>query len=157
MDEAARFRHVLGHLPTGVTVITAVDAGEPVGMACNSFTSASLDPPLVAFYAGCASDTWPRIRAAGCFAANVLADRQDELGRRFARKGIDRFAGVPWRRSELGSPLLDDALAWIDCELHRVYEAGDHEIVLGRVHSLDTAPTGAPLLFFRGAFARLGE
>lgn len=150
--DAARFRHVLGHLPTGVTVITAMAQGRPVGMACNSFTSVSLEPPLVSFCAGRHSDTWPGIRDAGRFAVNVLASGQLDLGRRFARKGVDRFAGTEWRLSPLGSPYLTDAAAWVDCELHAEYEAGDHWIALGLVNQLEAAGEAKPLVFFRGGF-----
>ena len=150
--DSARFRQVLGHLPTGVTVVTARDGGEPVGLSCNSFTSVSLDPPLVSFCPAKESETWPRIEPLGRFAVNVLSHDQHDLGRVFARKGVDRFDGVAWRESPLGNPWIEGALAWVDCELHARHEAGDHWIVLGLVRSLEAAGKRGPLVFFRGSF-----
>jgi 3-hydroxy-9,10-secoandrosta-1,3,5(10)-triene-9,17-dione monooxygenase reductase component len=147
-----RFREVLGHLPTGVTVVTGIDGGKPIGMSCNSFTSVSLEPPLVAFGASRESITWPRIRETGRFAVNVLAHAQEELGRRFAVRGIDRFAGVPWHPSPQGNPLLDGAVAWIDCRLYAEHEAGDHTLILAEVVELDVHEPTSPLVFFRGAY-----
>lgn len=152
--DPSRYRTVLGHLPTGVTVVTAPG---PVGMACNSFTSVSLDPPLVSFCAGNASETWPGIREAHRFAVNVLSEAQHELGHRFAAKGINRFEGVPWHPSSGGSPLLDEALAWLDCRIEAEHAAGDHTIVIGRVLELDVAGAGSPLVFFRGDFGALAR
>lgn len=152
---SARLRNVFGHFPTGVTVISAVAEGRPVGMACNSFASASLDPPLVTFAVGRESETWPLLQAAGSFAINFLSSHQHELGRSFASRGVDRFVDVSWHRSPAGSPLIDDALAWLDCDLERVYEAGDHELVLARVRWLETSERDQPLVFFRGVFTHL--
>ena len=150
MIDPSSFRDVLGHFATGVAVITAHD-GEPVGMAVNSFTSVSLDPPLVAFCAATSSATWPRIRAAGRFAVSVLDAAQAETCRRFASKDGDRFGGCSWSPSRGGSPVLDDALAWIDCEIDAEHEAGDHVIVVGRVTELATRE-GEPLIFYRGGY-----
>src|SRR4051794_4002203 len=110
--DAARYRQVLGHFATGVTVITAMDGSEPAGLAANSFTSVSLEPPLVAFCAAKSSTTWPKIQAAGKFCVNVLAEPQEEICRRFAMKGGDKFKGLGWRPSGTGSPVLNDVLAW---------------------------------------------
>jgi 3-hydroxy-9,10-secoandrosta-1,3,5(10)-triene-9,17-dione monooxygenase reductase component len=145
---------VLGHFATGVTVITAVDGEEPVGMACNSFTSVSLEPPLVLFCAAKTSTTWPRIQAAGKWAANILADDGEEVCRVFAEKGADRFARIAWGIGRTGAPVLRDALAFVDCETFAEHDAGDHVIVVGRVLELGYAPAGKPLLFYRGGFGR---
>ena len=154
--DGATFRHVLGHYPTGVCVVTAIEpSGAPVGMAVGSFTSVSLDPPLVAFLPDKASATWQRIAGAGRFCVNVLASDQEQICRQFAARGIDKFAGVSHRLSANGSPVLDGVLAWIDCTLHAVHEAGDHFIVLGEVIELDIARPGQPLLFFRGKYGAL--
>lgn len=151
--DGATFRRVLGHYPTGVCVVTAVEpGGAPVGMAVGSFTSVSLDPPLVAFFPDKGSTSWPRIERAGRFCVNVLAADQQPICRQFASKVEDKFAGVSHRLSGGGSPILDDVVAWIDCALHAVHEAGDHFIVLGRVIELDIARAEQPLLFFRGAY-----
>ena len=121
-------------------------------MIVGSFTSISLDPPLVALFPDKSSTTWPRIARAGRFCVNVLASDQQDLCRHFAARGGDKFAGVSHRLSANGSPVLDDVVAWIDCTLHAVHEAGDHFIVLGRVRELDIARADEPLLFFRGQY-----
>jgi 3-hydroxy-9,10-secoandrosta-1,3,5(10)-triene-9,17-dione monooxygenase reductase component len=151
--DGANFRHVLSHYPTGVCVVTAIEAdGRASGMVVGSFTSVSLSPPLVAFFPDKASTSWPKIERAGRFCVNVLASDQGELCRRFASKGEDKFAGVAHRVSTNGSPVLDDVVAWIDCTLDAVHEAGDHFIVLGRVQELDIIRPDQPLLFFRGKY-----
>lgn len=153
--DQALYRQVCGHFATGVTVITAVDGGEPVGMAANSFTSVSLDPPLVLFCAGKNSSTWPRIQAAGSYAVNILGGDQEELSRRFAAKEGDRFEGVGWRPGVTGSPLLQGALAYLDCTIEAEHDAGDHLLVVGRVVELAIEREEAPLVFFRGGYAAL--
>ncbi|MGK5695749.1 flavin reductase family protein [Streptomyces sp. URMC 128] len=160
----AEFRRVLGNFPTGVAVITAPAATapgtSPAGFACQSFTSLSLDPPLVAFMVGRRSTTWPRIARAGVFCVNVLGAHQSELCRAFAVSGADKFAGVAYDAAPVsGSPRLSGALAWIDCVIQAVHTGGDHLIVVGRVDALGTAaddPDG-PLLFHRGRFTRLSD
>ncbi|MDO7842830.1 flavin reductase family protein [Sphingomonas immobilis] len=155
----ASFRRVLGHYPTGVCIITAVEAaGTPTGMVVGSFTSVSLDPPLVAFFPDRKSSSWARIQGAGRFCVNVLAVDQEPLCRRFSAKGvIDKFEGVSHRVSPNGSPILDDVVAWIDCDLEAIHEAGDHHIVLGRVVALEVESPGRPLLFFQGSYGAFAE
>lgn len=149
----ARFRDVLGHYPTGVVVVTVMGQDErPVGMAVGSFTSVSLDPPLVAFLPDRSSSTFPHIRAAASFCINVLAADQEAVCRAFAMRGADKFRDVSWTRSPSGAPVLDDVVAWIDCEPDRVHEAGDHFIVLGRVTAMEVARPTIPLLFFQGGY-----
>jgi 3-hydroxy-9,10-secoandrosta-1,3,5(10)-triene-9,17-dione monooxygenase reductase component len=150
-----RFRRVLGHVPTGVVLITATTPDGPTGMAVNSFTSVSLDPPLVSFCAAHTSSTWPRIRAGGAFTVNVLGERDAEVCRRFARKGADRFAGLAHRPGHTGAPVLDGVAAHLDCELHAVHDAGDHVIVLGRVVHLDADEGVRPLVFHGGDYCSL--
>ncbi|WP_230396325.1 flavin reductase family protein [Streptomyces blattellae] len=155
--EQAEFRRVLGNFASGVTVVTspATDGeSDPAGFACQSFSSLSLDPPLVAFMVGRASTTWPRIARAGAFCVNVLAAGQGALCRGFAVSGGDKFAGVAYDTAPVsGSPRLTGALAWIDCTIHAVHTGGDHLIVVGRVADLGTADTDeAPLLFHQGRF-----
>lgn len=149
------FRQVLGSFATGVAVITAAPDGHPQGMAVNSFTSVSLDPPLVGFCAARSSGTWPRIRQAPGFAVNILTHEQEQVCRAFAGRGADRFAGLEWTTSPSGEPLLAGALAHIVCRHHAVHEAGDHEFVLGRVVDLQQGEVGSPLLFFRGRYGTL--
>jgi len=153
--DPARFRVTLGHHPTGVVLVTAIDAaGEPVGMVVGSFTSVSLEPPLVAFLPARASDRFPRLRSASSFCVNVLASDQGDLCRAFATKGADGFPGVSWTPSPSGAPVVDGVIAWVDCTTESVTEAGDHFIVLGRVRDLDVVNPVAPLLFFQGGYGR---
>lgn len=152
--DGARFRQVLGRFATGVTVVTGVAGGAPVGLAVNSFTSVSLEPALVAFCVAATSQTWPRLRAAGAFCVNILAEDQEALSRAFAGRPPDRFLGVGWRPAPSGAPVLAGTLAWIDCTVDAEHDAGDHVIVVGRVRELDVAGEGRPLLFYRGGYGR---
>ena len=131
--DSREFRRILGHYPTGVCAVTARGEDAPVGMIVGSFTSVSLDPPLVGFLPNRASRTWSRIEAAGRFCVNVLAERQQDVCRALSSKTPDKFAGLSYRLSDAGLPILDGVVAWIDCELHAVHEAGDHYIALGYV------------------------
>ncbi|MCU1465372.1 MAG: hypothetical protein JWM72_1300 [Actinomycetia bacterium] len=152
--DPAAMRTVLGHFATGVAIITAVNGDEPVGMACNSFTSVSLDPPLVLFCAAKSSSTWPHIQGAKKWAANILAEDGEEICRLFAQKGADRFAHMSYSAGRTGAPLLDDAIAFVDCETIAEHDAGDHLIVVGRVLELGYDPESKPLLFYRGGYGR---
>jgi flavin reductase (DIM6/NTAB) family NADH-FMN oxidoreductase RutF len=148
-------RDVLGHFASGVTVVTALTAGGPAGFTCQSFSSLSLDPPLVAFAPARTSQTWPALREIGRFCVNVLAEGQDDVSQNFARSGVDKFAGVRWAPSTHGSPVLDDVVAWIDGELWAEYDGGDHSIVVARVLDLGADPDRRPLLFHRGTYGLL--
>jgi 3-hydroxy-9,10-secoandrosta-1,3,5(10)-triene-9,17-dione monooxygenase reductase component len=152
---AARFRRVLGHVPTGVTLITASTPAGPAGMAVNSFTSVSLDPPLISFCAARTSATWPLIRAAGAFGVNVLSEQHAEVSRRFAQKGVDRFAGTSYRLGVTGAPVLSGLVASLDCELFGEHDAGDHVIVVGRVVHLEVDEAVRPLVFHAGRYCGL--
>jgi 3-hydroxy-9,10-secoandrosta-1,3,5(10)-triene-9,17-dione monooxygenase reductase component len=145
-----RFREVLGHLPTGVTVVTGYCDG-PAGMAANSVTSVSLTPPMVLVCPAKSSSTWPTLRTAGQFCVNVMAGHHGELCRRFALKDADRFADVSWHERVTG-PGLDEAIAWIDCTVHAEHDAGDHTIVLADVVAVEAAADAVPLIFFRGGY-----
>ncbi|ARJ04188.1 monooxygenase [Cnuibacter physcomitrellae] len=150
------FRTIMGHYPTGVCVVTAVTPeGTAVGMTVGTFTSVSLDPPLIGFFPDRRSTSWPGIAAAGRFCVNVLADDQEHLGRQFASKGGDKFVGVAHRVSDSGLPLLDGAVAWIECSLYSVGDAGDHVLVLGEVETLSAEHTASPLVFHKGAFRQV--
>lgn len=151
---ARRFRDVLSQFASGVTVVTAMSGGEPVGMTCQSFSSVSLDPPLVTFIPARTSRAWPLIQRSGKFCVNVLAADQSWLSNQMASRGVDKFAGVDWRPTPAtGSPLLHGTLAHLDCSIHAVHEAGDHYIVIGRVLALETGSVEDPLLFFRGRYS----
>lgn len=151
-----RFRDVLGHFPTGVTVVTGVDgAGKPHGITIGSFVSVSLDPPLVGFLPGKSSRSWPLIEQSRSFCVNILAAGQDDLCWRFAKEPADgedgKFVGLEWSTSSTGSPILPEVVGWIDCSIESVTDAGDHWFVLGRVVDLAHQPdvTDA-MVFFRG-------
>jgi flavin reductase (DIM6/NTAB) family NADH-FMN oxidoreductase RutF len=145
-------RAVLGHFPSGVTIVTGMRPDGPAGFTCQSFSSLSLDPPLVLVLPSRGSTSWPGIADTGRFCVNVLAADQGELSTTFARSGTDKFAGVSWTPSRLGSPILAGATAWIDCTLHAVHDGGDHLIVVGTVVDLAAGTGSPPLVFHRGAY-----
>jgi flavin reductase (DIM6/NTAB) family NADH-FMN oxidoreductase RutF/DNA-binding IclR family transcriptional regulator len=156
--DGSKFRTVLGHFPTGVAVVTGMDAdGQPAGMAVGSFSSVSLDPPLVAFMPDKSSTSWPRFRDSGSFCVNILGADQESVCRAFASRGGDKFADLAWRPAGSGAPLLDGVLAWIDCDTEIVHEAGDHFIVIGRVRDLDIGTPALPLVFFQGGYGRFSS
>jgi flavin reductase (DIM6/NTAB) family NADH-FMN oxidoreductase RutF/DNA-binding IclR family transcriptional regulator len=148
-------RHVLGHYPTGVCVITAIaDDGAPVAMTVGTFTSVSLDPPLVGFLPAQASKSFAKLRTASGFCVNVLSADQEALCRAFASSIEDKFAGVAWHPSPSGRPILDGAVAWIDATFEQIVEVGDHFMVTGLVTDLDAPGQGLPLLFFERGYGR---
>jgi 3-hydroxy-9,10-secoandrosta-1,3,5(10)-triene-9,17-dione monooxygenase reductase component len=150
--DSRHFRDVLAHLPTGVTVITAHGADGPTGMAANSVTSVSLEPPLILFCPAKSSTTWPKLRETGAFCVNVMAGHHAEVTRQFAMKGeADRFKGVDHHHRPTG-PALTDAVAWLECHIQDEHEAGDHTIVVARVVAIDAVPEVEPLVFFRGRY-----
>lgn len=149
------FRETLGHYPTGVAVVTGIDSeGAPAGMVVGSFTSVSLDPPLVAFLPTRDSSSFARLRTAKTFCVNVLASDQEPTCRRFASRVQDKFDGVSWTPAPGGAPILEGAVSWIECAFEDVLEGGDHYIVLGRVQDLSVARRALPLLFFQGGYGR---
>ena len=153
MAAARRFRDVLGRFASGVTVVTSMSGGAPVGMTAQSFSSVSLNPPLVLFIPAKSSRAWPAIQRSGKFCVNFLAHGQEELSNTMASRGIDKFADVAWTPSrETGSPLLEGIIGYVDCQIHTVHEAGDHYVVIGRVLDLDIADADEPLLFFQGQY-----
>ena len=151
----SHFRQVLGQYPTGVCAVTAMqDDGTPVGMVIGSFTSASLDPPLVAFLPMRSSGRWARLREAKRFCVNVLSAEQEAVCRKLASREPDTFSGVPYRLSPGGAPIIGGAVAWIECDLYSISEAGDHLIVVGLVRQLEIETEELPLLFFQGGYGR---
>jgi len=154
---ARRFRDVLGCFASGIVVVTTMSGEEPVGMTCQSFSSVSLDPPLVTFIPARTSRAWPLIQRAGRFCVNILAADQERISAQMATKGADKFAGIEWTpAAATGSPVIAGTLAHLDCTIHAVYEGGDHFIVVGRVEHLEThdpeAAATEPLLYFRGRY-----
>jgi len=149
------FRRVLGQFPTGVTAITSTVDGQPVGMVVGSFTSVSLDPPLVAFLPSKTSTTWPRIESAGSFCVNVLGTDQEQVCHALMSKDPGAFTALSWTTSTItGAPALADTVAWIDCRISQVIDAGDHWLVIGEVVDLDIGRPQTPLVFFRGGYGR---
>lgn len=147
------FREVLGHFPTGVVVIAGIDQdGAPAGMAVGSFTSVSLNPPLVAFLPDRSSTSWPKIASSGKFCVNILSAEQETVCRAFATRGGDKFASLTWKPAPSGSPIIEGVVGWIDCDVDQVHEAGDHWIVVGAVRDLDIVDPTLPLVFFRGGY-----
>jgi 3-hydroxy-9,10-secoandrosta-1,3,5(10)-triene-9,17-dione monooxygenase reductase component len=157
---ARTFRDVLGLFCSGVTVITSVSDGEPVGMTCQSFSSVSLEPPLIMFSPAKTSRAWPLMQRAGFFCVNILADDQAELSNGMATKGDEKFNGVDWRTATTGAPLIAGVLGYVDCTVQQVIEAGDHYVVIGAVRELgfgdgaEGDPKVDPLLFFKGRYTR---
>jgi flavin reductase (DIM6/NTAB) family NADH-FMN oxidoreductase RutF len=157
--DARRFRTILGHFATGVVAVTAIDdeTGRPAGLAANSFTSVSLEPALASFCVAHTSTTWPRLRRAGRFCVNILSAPQLDVCLRLAAKGGDKFAGLEWTESPGGGPVIDGALAWLECSVEAEYAAGDHVIVVARVHHLDRHHDGDPLVFYRGSYGSFAD
>ena len=162
--DSGHFRTIMGHFPTGVTVVTAMSPDidgtgpQPVGFTIGSFTSVSLDPPLVGFLPQVGSSTMDGIEASSSFCVNVLSDQQSDICWRFAKSGVDgtRFSDVDWHAAPSGSPILDRDVAWIDCSVEAIHTMGDHLFVLGRVGALDAdadhdGEPPVPLLFFKGS------
>ncbi len=151
--DQARFREVLSHFATGITIVTALEDGEPVGFTCQSFAALSLDPPMVILAPARSSTSWPRIAQAGAFCVNILEEHQEALGRAFAVSGGDKFDGVAWSPGITGSPVINGSLAVVECRLGDIFDGGDHELVTGHVVAMDIAE-GSPLLFYRSGFGR---
>ncbi len=153
--DPARFRNTMGQFCSGVVVATGQDEDGPTGFAAQSFVSLSMEPPLVALCPARTSSTWPRLRSSGSFCINVLGADQQDVCARFAQSGGDKFGSLDWRAGQTGSPILEDVIAWIDCDLEQEFDAGDHTIAVGRVRDLAVVdPEAAPLLFFRGQYGR---
>lgn len=157
-DEAAvgaarRFRDVLGRFASGVTVVTAMSSDKPVGMTCQSFSSVSLNPPLVLFIPARTSRAWPAIQRSGKFCVNFLGHGQEDLSNTMASRGVDKYDDLDWAPSPVtGSPMLPGTLGYVDCAIHTVHEAGDHFVVIGRVLDLGLGDAEEPLLFFEGQY-----
>lgn len=156
MTDPAEFRRVMGHFPTGVVVVTTRRGdGRPCGLTVNAFTSVSLDPPLVLVCVDHAADSHDLIRDSGVFAVSVLEEDEGEsLSRRFAALEVEeKFIGVAYREETTGAPVLDAAIAWLDCRVTQEIPAGDHTIFLGEVIVAD-AREGQPLVYYRGGYGR---
>jgi 3-hydroxy-9,10-secoandrosta-1,3,5(10)-triene-9,17-dione monooxygenase reductase component len=151
--DQARFREVLGHFATGITIVTATEEGMPVGFSCQSFAALSLDPPMVILAPAKTSTSWPRIARAGAFCVNILGEHQEAVCRAFAVSGGDKFDGVEWTPGVTGAPLIAGSLATVECTLGTIHEGGDHELVTGHVVDMEVGE-GSPLIFYRSGFGR---
>lgn len=154
--DALQFRHVMGHFPTGVTVLTTRHEGEMHGMTANSVASVSLDPVMILVCLAREARTALAIQSAGQFAVNILGEHQEEMSRRFAKPGQDHFEGLDVDEGPDGLPLLPDCLGYLACGVHEVVPAGDHDIVLGNVEHCEVSTRARnPLVFFQGGYQRL--
>lgn len=154
--EQLQFRTAMGRFPTGVTIVTGLAGSEPVGFTCQSFISLSLDPLLVSVSVMNTSTTYPRIRESGRFSVNFLSAEMRALSNQFARSLTDKWAGVEWSLAQSRSPILEGAVAWVDCDIDAEHVVGDHTLVVGRVRNFG-APEGAndPLVFHSGQYRDL--
>ncbi|MCP3424699.1 flavin reductase family protein [Rothia sp. AR01] len=151
------YRKVFGTLPTGVTAITGrTEDGKPMGFVVGTFASLSLAPPLVTFCVDKSSSTWPTLRSLKRFTANILSTEQVPVCRALSRKGVDKFQGVDYSESALGTPRIDGSVAYIDCEVLSEVVAGDHYVIVGSVQTMEAAP-GKALMFRGGTFGEYDE
>ena len=150
--DATRLREAFGIFPSGVVAVAAEVDGAKVGLAASSFTSVSLEPALVSFSVANTSKTWPTLRRAGRLGVTILADHHGDVCRRLAGPVEHRFDDVPVSATEGGALTLDEGLARFDCSLHREVEAGDHTIVILRLHAVEHSDTSLPLVFHRSRF-----
>jgi flavin reductase (DIM6/NTAB) family NADH-FMN oxidoreductase RutF len=155
VHDQAELRRVFGAFPTGVTAVAALADGTPLGLAASSFTSVSLDPPIVSVCIARTSRSWPRLRAAGRLGISVLGAHQEQASRQLAAGGADRFARLTWHATADGAVLIEGASAWLDCSVYDEVTAGDHDVILLRVHELDADPAVAPLVFHGSRYRRL--
>ena len=148
-------RDAFGAFPSGVVAVAASVKGQLTGIAASSFTSVSIDPPLVSFSIATSSSTWPLLREAEHLGISVLADHHDEVCRQLAGPREQRFDGLPFKVTDNGAVLLDEAVATYDCTMHEEVDAGDHVIVLLEVHEVGGGDGEHPLVFHRSGFAKL--
>lgn len=153
--DGALLRSAFGSFPSGVTAVCALVEGRPVGMAASSFTSVSLDPPLVAVCAQTSSSTWQLLRAAPSVCVSVLSGDHGAACRALAGPADDRFTDVAWDHAPSGAPRIADAAAWFDCTLDAELPAGDHVIGLLRIQALAADAERTPLVFHRSAFVAI--
>jgi flavin reductase (DIM6/NTAB) family NADH-FMN oxidoreductase RutF len=151
------FRQALGEFPTGVAVVTAAGAGSHVGITVNSFVSVSLDPPLVLWCIDKKSQRYEAFTKAESYTVSILGTAHQAISAQLARGGAHQLKEVPLLETESGAPALADALAIFECDIHAVYDGGDHAILVGQVMRFARRDAGAPLVFFRGKYGALAE
>jgi len=148
-------RSAFGRFPSGVTIVASMRAAVPTGMSASSFTSVSLEPPLVSVCVARTSTTWPVLRTADRLGVSVLGDGQEEIARTFAAKGVDRFANVEWEQTPDGAVFIAGSALWLDTALMEELPAGDHEIALLRIRAIQAFPDIEPLVFHASRYRRL--
>ncbi len=155
--EKNELRRVMGHFATGVTIITTFNsAGDRHGLTANAFTSVSLEPPLLLICVDKKAESYPCFEQSKVFTVNVLKDDQEALSRKFAVSGGEKFQGVAYHPGANGAPILDGAIAFLECKVTASYDGGDHTIYVGEIEEAQTRE-GKPLLFFRGGYRELGD
>jgi 3-hydroxy-9,10-secoandrosta-1,3,5(10)-triene-9,17-dione monooxygenase reductase component len=152
VSDSSIFRDILGCYPTGVVVVASIVDGRPLGMTVGTFSSVSLNPPLVSFMPMRSSRRWARIRATGRFCASILGADQGDLSRQFAQSDIQMQASPSFTRSTSGAPVLEGSIAYVDCTVSSVHSAGDHDIVVGEVNDLKKLTGANPLIFHGGRY-----
>ncbi|GAA3388133.1 flavin reductase family protein [Cryptosporangium minutisporangium] len=155
LTDQQRLRQVFGTFPSGVVAVAALVSAAPVGLVASSFTSVSLDPPLVSFCIAHTSTTWPTLRTAPRLGVSILSGAQERAGRQLAGRAADRFADLSWRTTEDGAVLLEQASGWFETSIEQEVRAGDHDIVVLRVRDLDAHHDVTPLVFHASQFRRL--
>ncbi|MBT9475220.1 flavin reductase family protein [Polaromonas sp.] len=151
-------RRAFGSFATGITIVTTTDAdGQPVGLTANSFTSVSLDPPLVLFCLDRNSSNLERFQRSSAFGINVLSSDQQELSSRFVKRGEDRFHGISWELRATGVPVIEGAAATFECVTHTTFDGGDHLVFVGRVRRFDFDAERNPLLYFQGRYRQIAD
>lgn len=148
-------RRAFACFPSGVTAVCALRDGVPTGIVASSFTSVSLDPPLVSVCMAHTSTTWPALRDAPRIGVSVLADHHSEVAAALSTKQGDRFAKVDWEPTDAGAVLVHGSTLWLDCAVDRTYPAGDHDIVLLRIYGFCSYPEVAPMVFHSSTYRRL--
>ncbi|MCE6996473.1 flavin reductase family protein [Saccharothrix sp. S26] len=156
--DAGEFRRVFRRHPAGVVVVTVDAERGPAGFTATSLTSVSAEPPVVCFGISAGSSSWPHVRDAASIVVNFLGVHQEDLARRFATHGVDRFAApTRWRRLADGEPVLDDTAGWLRAEVEALVPVGDHHLVLARVTATDLREATPPLLYHDGRYHSLQD
>jgi len=153
--EPQELRRAFGCFPSGVTAVCAMVEGRPVGMAASSFTSVSLDPPLVSVCVARTSTTWPVLARACRLGVSVLSDAHSQVARALSAKGVDRFANIDWELAAHGAIVVHGSTLWLSCSVHDSFVAGDHDVILLRIVGLQSYPEVAPMVFHGSAFRSL--
>ncbi len=155
-DATNAFRNIMGHFTTGVAIVTTMTkSGAPIGMTVNSFTSVSLNPPLVLVCLNNNAGTIAQFLAADKFAISVLADNQTDISQIFAKRHSDRFGETHWHKGENQMPLIDGAIAFFECNRTQIHDGGDHTILIGEVSHANLVTDDEPLIFYRGEYRAL--